>query len=265
MRFRRHTWIAWLVLAGCNGPARAPQPEPPKPAPTPAAPAAPAPAPSPPATPAQSDRTLPIWISPALELSSAAGAAAKLAAEEELGFGALVHADTTITPKTCAERDRLKARGFEPANTLEEQPDSGAEIRCKTLRLLAHAQPSRASFVPKALDASLISVLPAAVASATSNDRLAQRDAATRAGQSLRQFEARARGHTDPMGILVIRETGFDTSVNLELQARGDFDGDGEEDLALSVLNSADQGSWTEMRLIVLTRTAPAGLLITAP
>jgi hypothetical protein len=79
--------------------------------------------------------------------------------------------------------------------------------------------------VPSALDPSLLSVLPATVASATSDDRRAQRDAAARAGQSLAQFEPRAHGHADPAGMLVIRETGFGTSANLELQARGDFDG----------------------------------------
>lgn len=253
MMLPRWTWIAWLMVAGCSGPAHAPKPAPAKPEPpTPQAPPQPAP-------------TLPIWISPTLEVHSAAEAAAKLDAEDPLGFGELVHESTTVTPKTCSERDRLKARGFEPSNTLETQTDSGAEVRCKALRLLARAQPARIRFVPSALEASVISVLPAAVASATSNDRLAQRDAAARLGQSLQQFEPRARGQTDPAGMLVIRETGFGTSVNLELQARGDFDADGAEDLAVSVLNSADHGSWTEMRLMVLTRAAPAGLLTVVP
>jgi hypothetical protein len=265
MTSRRCTWIAWLVVAGCSGAPRI-QPEPAKPnAPAQTAPAAPAPSPSSPSPPAQPDRTLPIWIHPVLELSSAADAAAKLEAADPLGFGALEHAGTTITPKTCAERDRLKARGFEPATTVEIQPDSWAEVSCKTLRLLVHAQPSRASFVPSTLEPSLISMLPAALATATSNDRLAERDAATRAGLSLKQFEPRAHGRTDQDGMLVIRETGLDTSINLELQARGDFDADGNEDVALSVLNSADHGSWTEMRLFVLTRTTPAASLTVVP
>jgi hypothetical protein len=254
--------MACLWIAGCNGPAHAPQPEPAHPKP---APAAPAPPPSAPPPPAQSDRTLPIWIGPALELSSATEAAAKLDAEDPLGFGELEHDGTTITPKTCAERDRLKERGFESTTTIEKQPDSGAEIRCKTLRLLVRAQPSRTSFVPSKLEPSLIAVLPAAVATATSNDRLAERDAAARAGQSLEQFEPRVRAHTDQDGMLVVRETGWDTSVNLAIEARGDFDADGNEDLAMSVLNSADHGSWTEMRLFVLTRATPTGLLTVAP
>jgi hypothetical protein len=219
-----------------------------------------APEPAEPA-PAQARQPLAIWVSPELGLHGVADAAAKLDAKNTLGFAALVRDGQMRFPKTCREREALKASGWRPETQLAAQNDAGAEIRCETFHLLTQVKPARITFLPSTLDDSVLAVLPALVASATSNRRADQREAATLAGKSLRDFEPQARTALDRHDAPVILEQGMGTSINLELQARGDFDADGIEDMAISVRNSADQGSWAEMRLLVLTRTADSALL----
>jgi hypothetical protein len=247
-----------LVLAAACGTARAPETHPM----TEALPSTAASALAEPIAQAPARfKPLPIWFSPALGLHSIEDAEAKLDAKEALGFAALARDGQMRFPKTCREREALKAKGFEPETNLQAQSDAGAEIRCGTFHLLAHAQPARITFLPSTLDDSVLTVLPALVATATSQARASLRAAATSAGKSLRDFEPQARTMLNVHGEPVIVEQGNGTSINIELQARGDFDADGIEDMALSVRNSADQSNWAEMRLLVLTRMADAEML----
>jgi hypothetical protein len=209
----------------------------------------------------QHQQPLPVWFNPALGLQSVDDAAAKLDAKNALGFAVLARDGQLRMPTTCRERESIKARGFAPETKLQAQTDADAEIRCETLHLLTHAQPARATFLPMTLDESVLSQLPAAVATALSNERALQRDAATRAGKSLRDIEPHASVRIDAHDAPVIVETALGTSINLELQARGDFDGDGTEDMAVSVLNGDGHGSYTEMRLLVLTRADQKAML----
>jgi hypothetical protein len=249
-------WIA-LVLAAACGTARAPETHPM----TEALPSTAAPALAEPIAQAPARQPLAIWFSPALGLHSTDDADAKLDAADAMGFGTLARDGQMRFPKTCREREALKAKGFAPETALQAQSDAGAEIRCSTYHLLTHVEPARITFLPSTLDDSVLAVLPAFVASATSYARLAQREAAVRAGQSLRDFEPHARTTLDSSGAPTIVERDSGTRINLELQARGDFDSDGIEDMAISVLNSADQSRWAEMRLLVLTRTADTAML----
>jgi hypothetical protein len=239
-----------LVMAGACGTARTPE----------ARPAAEA-APTLEASASQGGQPLAVWFSPTLGLHNIADAAATLDAKNTFGFGVLVRDGLMQMPKTCREREALKARGFEPETALQAQSDAGAEARCGTLHLLTHARPARISFLPMTLDDSVLAQLPAVIASAMSGYRATQRDAATRAGKSLRDFEPHAKVRIDASGAPVISESALGTSVSLELQARGDFDGDGTEDMAVAVSNSADQGSYSETRLLVLTRKTETAML----
>lgn len=253
---RSYIWIVLVVAAAC-GTARTPETRPI----TEAMAVTAAPEPVEPSAPAQARQPLAIWFNPELGLHELADAAGKLDAKNALGFAALVRDGQMRFPKTCHEREALKASGFKPETMFATQNDAGAEIRCETFHLLTKVQPARITFLPSTLDDSVLAVLPALVATATSNRRADQREAATLAGKSLRDFEPQARTALDGHDAPVIVEHGLGTRINLELQARGDFDADGIEDMALSVRNSADQGSWAELRLLVLTRTADTAML----
>jgi hypothetical protein len=249
-------WLALVLTTAC-GTARAPEARPT----TEVLPSTAAPALDEPSAQPQPRRPLAIWLNPELGLHGSGDAADKLDAKDALGFGTLARDGQMRFPKTCRERDALKASGFAPETALQAQSDAAAEIRCSTFHLLTHVRPARITFLPGTLDDSVLEMLPAFVASATTHERVRQREAATTAGWSLREFEPHARTTLDRSGAPVIAERDFGTNIHLELQARGDFDADGIEDMAISVLNSADQSNWAEMRLLVLTRTADTAML----
>jgi hypothetical protein len=250
---RRYVLAALLLAAACDRPATMPPADNPRSA-----------LPVPPAA-ALTARELPIWWSPTIELDDLDDVEPQLDTRQPFGFGGLAHGDQTLMPKTCRDRERLKARGFEPETTLEAQADAAAEIRCGTLRLLARVHPARRSFVPDALEPLVVPDLPAQLATAFSNERSAERDAAARAGESLLAFESRVSALNDAGGALLVKELGYGTSVQLALQARGDFDADGYEDIALSVRNTADRGSYFATRLLVLTRASNDQQLAVVP
>jgi hypothetical protein len=185
-----------------------------------------------------------------------------LDAMEENAFATLVHEEKRVLPKSCRTWRALRARGYAPKNALAEQIDGGALVRCGALEFLARATPSRVSYTRNALEGAGPDALPAIVASATS--KLAQRARSVAAGRGMTLAEllpgARA-GQSDLKGRVLITEPASATSVTLNAEAWGDINSDENEDLLLSVLNSSDDGTYFDMRLIVVTRTSPQGPL----
>jgi hypothetical protein len=162
-----------------------------------------------------------------------------------------------MTPDTCQAWSALKNRGFSPENALERQADSGALIRCGGLEFLAQAAPSRVSYVRDVLERASVGILPAILETATSEDAVRARAAAANQGMSLAQLVPDARPGDSQPGHLRVLEPTSATSITLNAQAWGDVNADGIEDLLVSVLNTADSGSYSETRLLRLTRTAP--------
>jgi hypothetical protein len=163
-----------------------------------------------------------------------------------------------MTPTTCEEWSVLKKRGFSPENTLERQADSGALIRCGGLEFLTHAAPSRVSYMKDVLERVNTGILPAILATATSEEAVRARATAASQGMSLAQLTPDAKpGKAQLPGQLQIAEPASGTSITVNAQAWGDINADGVEDLLLSVLNTADSGSYFETRLLRVTRTAP--------
>jgi hypothetical protein len=68
--------------------------------------------------------------------------------------------------------------------------------------------------------------------------------------------DARA-GRSDLRGRVLIDEPASATSVIVNAEAWGDVNSDEVEDLLLSVLNSSDDLSYFDLRLIEVTRTSP--------
>lgn len=134
-----------------------------------------------------------------LELKDLADAGKLYAATQTDAFGDLQRGETTKGPSDCVEWTQLHADGFEPTSTVEAQADSASKLHCMTLLLLQRAQPSKVSYVRDlAWDRSLLSLLPAVVATAFSKERENAVAAATSKGLSLAQFDRKATVKPSP-------------------------------------------------------------------
>lgn len=176
--------------------------------------------------------------------------------------GELVRKEKFAHPDNCRRWRGLRSRGYAPKSALGKQIDAGALVRCGALEFLARARPSRVTHVRKLLVGAGPSALPAIVASATSPLAEQARDRAVAKGASLAEFLPTARNTPSELpGRLAIAEPSSESSVILNAEAWGDINADGVEDLVLSVLNTADDGTYYAMRLIHVTRLSPSSPL----
>ena len=189
-----------------------------------------------------------------------------LSASDENAFATLVRAEGPrgperkykhARPDNCRSWRSLRTRGYAPKNPTAEQVDSGALVRCGALEFLARAKPSRVSYVQDVLAGAGPASLPAVVASATSKLAQRSRSAAASKGLTLAEFLPGARaGQSELPGRVSIDEPASGTSVILNAEVWGDVNADDIEDVLLSVLNSSDDGTYFDMRLIEVTRTS---------
>ena len=177
---------------------------------------------------------------------------------EENAFAPLVYADKRVLPNSCRAWRSFRSRGYAPRTALAEQLDGGALVRCGAYEFLARAKPSRVSHVRDALQGAGPNDLPAIVASTTSKLALRARNGAVAKGLTLGAFLSGARaGKSELRGRVLIDEPASATSVIVNAEAWGDVNSDQVEDLLLSVLNSSEDLSYFDLRLIEVTRTAP--------
>lgn len=181
-----------------------------------------------------------------------------LSAVEENAFAPLVQGDKRVLPNSCRAWRSFRSRGYAPKTALAEQLDGGALVRCGAYEFLARAKSSRVSHVRNALANAGPNDLPAIVASATSKLALRARNFAVAKGLTLGGFLPDARaGKSELRGRVLIDEPASATSVIVNAEAWGDVNSDEIEDLLLSVLNSSDDLSYFDLRLIEVTRSAP--------
>src|SRR4029077_18597308 len=153
-----------------------------------------------------------------------------LSAIEESAFAPLVHKDKRALPNNCRSWEALHKQGYAPKNSLAEQRDAGALVRCGAYEFLARAKPSRVSHVRKALDGAGPEILPAIVASATGKLALRARTNAVSKGLSLGEFLPEARtGKSELRGRVLIDEPKSATSVIVNAEAWGDVNSDAIE------------------------------------
>jgi hypothetical protein len=178
-------------------------------------------------------------------------------------FGDLQRGETTKRPSDCVEWTQLHADGYEPTSTVEAQADSGSKLRCMTLLLLQRAQPAKVSYVRDlAWDRSLLSVLPASVATAFNKERENAVRAATSKGLTLAQFDRKAgiKPSQEEHTVEIVEGDGH-TMIVVHAEAWGDLNDDGVDDIALSVVNGATQGTYNYVRLLTLSRSSPGSML----
>jgi hypothetical protein len=189
-----------------------------------------------------------------------------LVADNENAFATLVHEKKRVLPRNCRDWKTFRKRGYAPKSALGEHLDGGALVRCGSLEFFARAAPSRISHVRDALLGAGPNTLPAIVASATSRPALQARTAAAARGLTLAELLPSAyTGSSELLGRVAIIEPSSETSVLLNAEVWGDINRDGIEDLVISVLNSSDDGTYLDVRLIEVTRlSAEAPLTVLA-
>lgn len=192
---------------------------------------------------------------------SAARLSEGLTAEHPDGLGRVAKDGESVEPLTCQRWLNLRQAGFTPPQAIEEQAFVSAQRLCGTLQLLEHAQNATQSLVRTlALDATFADKLPAAVAPTSNRSEEAQRTSAQRQGKSLTalypMLDFKPRANT-----LWAEDTAKQRFVALEVTAYGDTNGDGQDDLILSVTHGALAGSLLASRLFVLTGDAHTGRL----
>lgn len=185
-----------------------------------------------------------------------------LVADNENAFATLVHEKKRVLPRNCRDWKIFKKRGYTPKSALGEHLDGGALVRCGSLEVYSRAAPSRISHVRDALVGAGPNTLPAIVASATSKPALQARTAAAARGAMLSELLPSAyTGSSELLGRVAIVEPSSETSVLLNAEVWGDINRDGIEDLVISVLNSSDDGSYLDVRLIEVTRLSASAPL----
>lgn len=189
-----------------------------------------------------------------------------LVADNENAFATLVHEKKRVLPRNCRDWKTFKKRGYTPKSPLGEHLDGGALVRCGSLEFYSRAAPSRISHVRDALVGAGPNTLPAIVASVTSKPALQARTAAAARGATLSELLPSAyTGSSELLGRVAIIEPSSETSALLNAEVWGDINRDGIEDLVISVLNSSDDGSYLDVRLIQVTRlSASAPLTVLA-
>ncbi len=203
----------------------------------------------------------PRW-SEQLGLASIADVSKQFAAPTGV-YGELSLGDKTELPKSCADWARLHAAGYEPSTAVEVQSDNGAKSRCLALGLLQRAKPANRSFVRELkLTPKIVSLLPAALAANLSPKDQARVEATNAAQLSLKQHDPKLKAKKGILpDSLEVNAGDGQSYLLIEPLAWADFNGDGVDDIVLSVSQGASQGSALAARVVTLSRDDESSVL----
>lgn len=142
-------------------------------------------------------------------------------------------------------------------------------VRCLALHKMATVKQAKKSLLPAQADNMTVEQLPPQIAVLIADDEIQRADAAAARGQSLADLEkgvtvrpgrtkdTRVKpGHHDQLAVF-----GHGWLADLTIYARGDFNGDGFEDILLRRDGRVSEGTYGTSDLFVLTRTKSEGPL----
>ena len=142
----------------------------------------------------------------------------------------------------------------------EMQAERATMAECLVMQELRQARPSRSSYVHNLpWDDRLMSLLPPQLAITVSNETRRAAAAAASRGQNWQDFDPSATASVNGPEDIVVTGKGF--REQLTLWGRGDFNGDGVEDLLVQSLDTLTEGTYRNTRLFVLTRHTKKGRL----
>ena len=161
----------------------------------------------------------------------------------------------------CAEL--LAQRGHAPqpqAPDREIQAERSTMAECLVLHELRRAKPARSSYLRDLpWDERVLPLLPPQLAiTVSAESERAASDAASH-GRNWPDFDPSAAASAKGPEEIVVTGNGF--REQLILWGRGDFDGDGTDDLLVQSLDTFTEGTYRNTRLFVLTRRTANGRL----
>lgn len=218
----------------------------------------------PPASPALAVR----W-SKDLKLPSVGSIAAEMAKPFPEPFPVAGPGGAKGVARNCATALERLAKGFSPASDADARALQFASVRCLALRAVGRAVPAKRSYLGGfRLDENALALLPPSVGLAVSRDEVKAVREAEAAGKSWAEFagpgvqaavDPPAGDRTEP----VLEVTGKGWQVKLTEYARGDFDGNGVEDILVRADGVRRPGTYASHRLLILTRDSTKGRLRT--
>ncbi|HEX3695811.1 MAG TPA: hypothetical protein VH374_10510 [Polyangia bacterium] len=156
------------------------------------------------------------------------------------------------TISDCNTYFELRPKGYEPLS----QPDLAAMkiegANCFAVRAVQNGRPSNARPIrPFLVGQRTLARLPPALGPQPNPTDAARRKRATASGMSW--------ATTDPAAILTVtdewtaRVKGPDWITDLSVLVQGDLNGDGVDDVLVETISAGMEGSWSEVRLRLLT------------
>ena len=213
--------------------------------------------------PVAANELYPVWWSPVLELESLHDIDERLARKFKYPFTAYkgrgaerksAHVDN------CNSLKHWWAQGYADAVSSDRLISLYDLVGCRIIELLRRAKPARTSFVRTfMLDTEAVNYLPAMVDLEPFTSRVKWQCEANEKGIPL----ARA-SNVSKLKVIGPNEMKFESpgmSVGVELMARGDFNGDGLDDLVVRVRVRATGGTWGATRHFLLSRATSQAVL----
>jgi hypothetical protein len=135
---------------------------------------------------------------------------------------------------------------------------TGYLLGCRVLIAIQNAKPSRVDYLGTfTLDNASLKAIPAAVIPTPSDEEEQRLKKASARGVSWKRWDRRIHVTKTDRGTVIVDSP--DTHCFLTVEGRGDFDGDGVEDLILYRSGGGQEGSWNSAGAFILTRRSPHG------
>jgi hypothetical protein len=159
-----------------------------------------------------------------------------------------------LTPRGRASQTKAPGREF--------QEERSTMVDCVVLQKLRNAIPARTSYVHDLVwDEHVLPLLPPQLAITVSKETERAANNAASGGKDWLDFDPSATASDDGPDQIEVTGKGF--IQRLILWGRGDFNGDGVEDLLVESLDTLTEGTYRSLRLFVLTRrNANTGLSV---
>jgi hypothetical protein len=158
------------------------------------------------------------------------------------------------TIRTCTDFLSIAETSFDTENERDWQLLWAQGLRCVALQWLKNAQPATSSLIDDfRLDRHAADKLPPQLALPVAREEVARVRKAAAACRSLKMLEPSTTTTVQSANKITFEAKGWEADV-IEY-ARGDFDGDGFEDLLLRRDGSVKGGSYSRTNVFLLTRT----------
>jgi hypothetical protein len=211
----------------------------------------------------------PVWWSPVLELDSLEGIDAQLERAQWPESGGLPlakgmgEAREETSANNCIELERVVAAGFNGIGTNGFSIQLYTQAFCRGIEAMRRARPAGTSYLRNfALDEEAIHVLPAMVTANASCEFLCRQRVANERRIPLSRFEPVIKVTVRSGQEIRIQTIDWESTVTF--LGRGDFNGDGLDDLLVFANSGSISGTRSGAELYLLSRDAPGAVLFVA-